>query len=293
MLLLKRNHEIRVGIDARACIDCVHSFSLVRNDCGSECSKGERQAPRCVILVCESENGRDMRSLGGWERSSWAVFKEASMCASIESCIFETGTRKSGAKTAPDSQNFVDSTSGVMLAMPSNVVVRSPLVQSKCGTEVCSYSSLLTHSSRLPNSLAKRVSVHNEDKTNNSVKRFRREELDFGIDATAVTNFHRHDTTHHNRQGQVLGIESVVGHEGFTLAVSRDDSPPGKHLSDGTARTQDLGVAVSVEWPYLPHHQCKCAQTCTRERDRCRRKGNQSGWSLAYKKTRCILSRSH
>ena len=100
VLLLKRNHEIRVGIDARACIDCVHSFLLVRNDCGSECSKGERQAPRCVLLVCESENGRDMRSLGGWERSSWAVFKEVSMCASIESCIFETGTPISGAKTA-------------------------------------------------------------------------------------------------------------------------------------------------------------------------------------------------
>ena len=52
------------------CSDCVRSFSLVRNEklqvlCGSECSKGERQAPRFVILVCESENGRDVRSLGG------------------------------------------------------------------------------------------------------------------------------------------------------------------------------------------------------------------------------------
>ena len=32
---------------------------------GSECSKGERQAPRCVILVRGSENGRDVRSHGG------------------------------------------------------------------------------------------------------------------------------------------------------------------------------------------------------------------------------------
>ena len=52
------------------CSDRVRSFSLVRNEklqvlYGSECSKGERQAPRCVILVRESENGRDVRSLGG------------------------------------------------------------------------------------------------------------------------------------------------------------------------------------------------------------------------------------
>ena len=33
--------------------------------CGSECLKGERQAPRCVILVRESKNGRDVRSRGG------------------------------------------------------------------------------------------------------------------------------------------------------------------------------------------------------------------------------------
>ena len=36
---------------------------------GSECSKGERPAPRCVILVRESENGRDVRSLGGGVRN--------------------------------------------------------------------------------------------------------------------------------------------------------------------------------------------------------------------------------
>ena len=52
------------------CSDCVRSFSLVRNEmlqvlCGSECPKGERQAPRCVILVRESENGKDVRSRGG------------------------------------------------------------------------------------------------------------------------------------------------------------------------------------------------------------------------------------
>ena len=32
---------------------------------GSECSKGDRQAPRCVILVRESENGRDVHSFDG------------------------------------------------------------------------------------------------------------------------------------------------------------------------------------------------------------------------------------
>ena len=47
------------------CSDCVRSFSLVRNEKlqvlrGSECSKGEVQAPRCVILVRESENGKDV-----------------------------------------------------------------------------------------------------------------------------------------------------------------------------------------------------------------------------------------
>ena len=57
-----------------SCSNCVRSFSLVRNEklqvlCGSECSRGERQAPRCVILVRESENGRDVRSLGGSDMS--------------------------------------------------------------------------------------------------------------------------------------------------------------------------------------------------------------------------------
>ena len=52
------------------CSDCVRSFSLIRNEklqvlCGSECSKGERQVQRCVILVRGSENGRDVRTLGG------------------------------------------------------------------------------------------------------------------------------------------------------------------------------------------------------------------------------------
>ena len=32
---------------------------------GSECSKGDRQAPRCVILSRESENGRDVHSFDG------------------------------------------------------------------------------------------------------------------------------------------------------------------------------------------------------------------------------------
>ena len=47
------------------CIDCVRSSSLVRNEklqamYESECLKGERQAPRRVILVRGSENGRDV-----------------------------------------------------------------------------------------------------------------------------------------------------------------------------------------------------------------------------------------
>ena len=52
------------------CSDCVRLFSLVLNEklqvlCGSECSKGEGRAPKCVVLVRESENGKDVRSLGG------------------------------------------------------------------------------------------------------------------------------------------------------------------------------------------------------------------------------------
>ena len=70
VLLLARNHKIQVGIDSCAAVTVfVHFRCFVTKSLqvlyGSECSKSERQAPRCVILVRESENGRDPRSLGG------------------------------------------------------------------------------------------------------------------------------------------------------------------------------------------------------------------------------------
>ena len=72
VLLLERNHEIQIGIDSCAAVTVfAHFYWFVTKKlqvlCGSECSKGERQAPRCVSLVCESENGRDVRCLGGNE----------------------------------------------------------------------------------------------------------------------------------------------------------------------------------------------------------------------------------
>ena len=70
MLLLERFHEIQVGIDLCAAVIVLAHFRWFATKrlqvvCGSECWKGERQAPRCVILVHESKNGRDVRSLGG------------------------------------------------------------------------------------------------------------------------------------------------------------------------------------------------------------------------------------
>ena len=66
------------------CSDCVRSFSLVPNEKlqvlrGSECSKGEGRAPRCVILARESENARDMQSHGG------SVRERHEMCSSFVS----------------------------------------------------------------------------------------------------------------------------------------------------------------------------------------------------------------
>ena len=70
VLLLGRSHEIQVGIDSCAAVTVFVHFRWFVTEklqvlCGSECSKGERQAPRCVILVRKSETGRDVRSRGG------------------------------------------------------------------------------------------------------------------------------------------------------------------------------------------------------------------------------------
>ena len=150
-----------------------------------------------------------------------------------------------------------------MLAMPSNVV-RSRLVQSKAEQRFV-LRHLSCHIVPPSQFTGKTASVYNEDKTNNSVKRFCREELGIGINTTSLTNFHRHGTTHHNMQGQVLGIQSVVGQKGSSWLFRKMTPPLGKYLSDGTARTQGLGVAVSVEWPYLPHHQEKEINAVERE----------------------------
>ena len=77
MLLLERNREIQSVIDPRVAVTVfsrmvADDFPMlqserlqIQQDCGSERSKSERQAPRCVILVRESENGRDAQSFDG------------------------------------------------------------------------------------------------------------------------------------------------------------------------------------------------------------------------------------
>ena len=40
-------------------------FCDENSDMGSECSKGDRQAPACFILVREPENDRDVQSFDG------------------------------------------------------------------------------------------------------------------------------------------------------------------------------------------------------------------------------------
>ena len=70
VLLFARNHEVQVGIDLCAAATVFVHSCFFRNEklqvlCGSECSKFEGQAPRFVILVRESENGKDVRSPGG------------------------------------------------------------------------------------------------------------------------------------------------------------------------------------------------------------------------------------
>ena len=63
-LLLERDCEIQGGIESRAAVAV-----LLRVLFGSECVKGERKAPRCVILVSESENGRGVQSFDGSVRN--------------------------------------------------------------------------------------------------------------------------------------------------------------------------------------------------------------------------------
>ena len=81
VLLPERNREIQMGTDS--CVALILFSRVVADDVtmfrtpgkarsrrsgrtlGSECSNGERQAPRCVIMVSESESGRDVQSLDG------------------------------------------------------------------------------------------------------------------------------------------------------------------------------------------------------------------------------------
>ena len=53
--------------------DCVRSRQMIEELLvlfGSECPKSERQDPRCVILVRESEKSRDTQSVGGSVRDA-------------------------------------------------------------------------------------------------------------------------------------------------------------------------------------------------------------------------------
>ena len=111
------------------CSDCVRSFSLVRNEklqdlYGSECSKSERQAPRCAILVRESESGRDVRSLDGSVRErheSRCVFpcydEGTHACAYHEGC----GTK-------------LELESNGVLELPVEIVLHNAQMTGKNGT---------------------------------------------------------------------------------------------------------------------------------------------------------------
>ena len=67
VLLLERNRQIQSGIDFLCRGDCVRFAWCEELQVlfGSDCSKGERQASRCAILVGESENGTDVQSFDG------------------------------------------------------------------------------------------------------------------------------------------------------------------------------------------------------------------------------------
>ena len=156
-----------------------------------------------------------------------------------------------------------------MLAMPRNVV-RSHFVQSKA-EERCVLSRLSCHIKRLLCTAKKRpTTLRSASAARNLVLASTPHPSRISIVTAQLTN----------TQGEVLGIQSVVGHEGFTLAVSQDDSPYGKYLSGGTARTQGLGAAVPVEWTIPPSSPGDGSQ--------CRRQEGLSRWSLLYQSAGCI-----
>ena len=69
VLLLERICEIQGGI---ACPGDRVRFAWcedMQTLFGCESSEGDRQAPRCVILVCESESGRNVQSVDGSVRN--------------------------------------------------------------------------------------------------------------------------------------------------------------------------------------------------------------------------------
>ena len=65
--LLEGNLEFQSGIESHAAVMVFALFGVQKLHVlfESECSKGDRQAPRCVTLVRESENGRDVHSFDG------------------------------------------------------------------------------------------------------------------------------------------------------------------------------------------------------------------------------------
>ena len=69
VLLLDRNCEIQGGIACpgdRVLFAWCEEMQVLF---GSESSEGDRQAPRCAILVCESESGRNVQSVDGSVRN--------------------------------------------------------------------------------------------------------------------------------------------------------------------------------------------------------------------------------
>ena len=66
VLLLERNCEIQGGIESRVCFSWCEEMQVLF---GSESSEGDRQAPRCAILVCESESGRNVQRVDGSVRN--------------------------------------------------------------------------------------------------------------------------------------------------------------------------------------------------------------------------------
>ena len=75
VLLPERSRKIQTGMDSCAAVTVfsrmvADDFPMLQTpskaqDFRSECSRGEKQAPRCVILERESENGRGAQSFDG------------------------------------------------------------------------------------------------------------------------------------------------------------------------------------------------------------------------------------